>query len=369
MIDEIELQGDETALVKKRNNKQRIWFIIPPLLLLGGFGVWLLWPISNDVVEEARELADLPAATAPPIVPQADESTTDVPAAPETTTVEDPALAGPAYIPPAVDDTPISSEAPDLPVIDPFQTTPYDERRSRFQDALTASPIVEFEEIPTEDAVGQSGSPLESNDIPAEQYTLTPGAVIPSVLMQGINTDLPGIAVAQVSRDVYDSRTGTRLLIPRGSRVFGTYGSEPVVSDQRVLVSWERIDLPNGGVIDLGNVIGADQSGNAGLKDQIRRGTGKALTVTGLTSLITAGLTQAANANDPEVLRETGDGRFIQEPSYRAEATREVARQYGEIVAQIARRHLEQGTTLTIRPGYEFAIQIVEEISLNRYIR
>ncbi len=232
---------------------------------------------------------------------------------------------------------------------------------------FTASPIVPFEEISAEDAVGLTGSTLESNDAPAEQHTLTPGAVIPSVLMQGINTDLPGIAVAQVSRDVYDSRTGTRLLIPRGSRVFGTYGSEPVVSDERVLVSWERIDLPNGDVIDLGSVIGADQSGNAGLKDQVRRGTGKALTVTGLTSLITAGLTHAANANDPEVLRETGDGRFIQEPSYRTEATREVASQYGQIVGQIAQRHLDQGTTLTIRPGYEFAIQIAEEISLSPY--
>ena len=79
--------------------------------------------------------------------------------------------------------------------------------------------------------------------------------------MQGINTDLPGIALVHESRDVYDSKTGTRLLIHRGSRVFGRYGSELVVLHERVLVTWERIDLPNGDVIE------ADSSGHAGLKD------------------------------------------------------------------------------------------------------
>ena len=174
--------------------------------------------------------------------------------------------------------------------------------------------------------------------------------------MQGINTDLPGIALAQVSRDVYDSKTGTRLLIPRGSRVFGRYGSETVVSAERVLVTWERLDLPNGDVINLGDVISADPSGNAGLKDLIHRGMGRALTETGLTSLITAGLTYATNANDLGVLRETSQGRFVQEPSYESEATREIAHNYGEIVGQIAQRHLDRGTTLTIRPGYELVI-------------
>ena len=102
-------------------------------------------------------------------------------------------------------------------------------------------------------------------------------------------------------------------------------------------------------MIELDEVVGADQSGYAGLKDQVHRRTGRALTVTGLTSLITAGLTHAANANDPAILRESGAGQFVEEPSLSRDATREVARQYGDLVTQIAQGYLDRGPTLTIR--------------------
>ena len=367
MTDAIDLEGEETRTDQPRKSNRLVWFVLPPVLALGGLIIWLGWPDSEPIVELPEEREDIQAAIAPPIVPQSDEPGIDVPAASDTTVPEDPALVGPSYIPPATDDTPSFTESLPSPVIDPFQTSPDEERRSRLQDALNASPVIEVEEIVTVDEVEESTASGESEDVLERRHTLIPGAVIPAALLQGINTDLPGIAVAQVSRDVYDSISGTRLLIPRGSRIFGRYGSELVVSDERVLVTWERIDLPNGDAIKLGEVIGADPSGNAGLKDQVHRGTGKALTVTGLTSLITASLAYAADVSDPTVLRPTGDGGLVQEPSIAREATQEVSRQYGDIVAQVAQRHLDRGTTLTIRPGYEFVIQIAEEINLNPY--
>ncbi len=371
MSDSTELQGEEAPAVSTRSRKRFVLLIfIPAIVAIGGVIIWLMLSTAEDVVEEPiEELEEIAAATAPPIVPQTSEPTIDVPAVSDATTTEDLGTDGPLYIPPEVADVPSYTEPLDVPVIDPFQTTPYDEQRSRLQDALNASPVVDIQAIVAEEEESASvGSTPEQGSLNPKRYTLTPGAVIPSVLVQGINTDLPGIAVAQVSRNVYDSRTGARLLIPRGSRIFGTYGTDQQLSDQRVLVSWERIDLPNGKAIELERVIGADQSGNAGLSDQVHRRTGQALTVTGLTSLITAGLTYAAETKDPEVLQETSQGRFVQEPSYTGGATREIAEQYGNIVGQIAQRHLDQGPTLTIRPGYEFAIQIAEEISLTPYI-
>ena len=44
--------------------------------------------------------------------------------------------------------------------------------------------------------------------------------------MTGIHSDLPGELVAQVSRNVYDSETQQVLLIPRGTRLIGTYDEE-----------------------------------------------------------------------------------------------------------------------------------------------
>ena len=52
-------------------------------------------------------------------------------------------------------------------------------------------------------------------------YSLSVGSFIPANLISGINSDLPGAIIAQVSRNVYDTRTGNYLLIPQGTRLFG----------------------------------------------------------------------------------------------------------------------------------------------------
>ena len=47
--------------------------------------------------------------------------------------------------------------------------------------------------------------------------------MIPAVLVSGINSDLPGPILAQVSENVFDSASGKSLLIPQGSRLIGDY--------------------------------------------------------------------------------------------------------------------------------------------------
>ena len=367
MTETPDLQGEEATPGIEPNRKKLVLLLIPAVLVMGVIAIWVTWPTSNEVAEELKEREDLPAAKPPPIVPQVSERTIDVPSTIDAPSTEESPDNDPLYIPPAVEDIPVYSDTLELPAVNPFALTPHDERRSRLQHALNASPIVKVVPVDMEDEGEPQSATNDSVETHDESHALTPGAVIPSVLLQGINTDLPGIAVAQVSRDVYDSRTGTKLLIPRGSRIFGTYGSELQLSDQRVLVSWERIDLPNGKTITLESVVGADQSGNAGLQDQVHRRTRQALAVTGLTSLITSGLTHAANSDDPTALQETLEGRFVQEPSYAGEATREISQQYGNIVGQIAQRYLDQGPTRTIRPGYEFTIQLMAEVRLSPY--
>ena len=52
------------------------------------------------------------------------------------------------------------------------------------------------------------------------------GFVIPAIMISGINSDLPGQVMAQVSQNVYDTATGNHLLIPQGTRLIGAYSSE-----------------------------------------------------------------------------------------------------------------------------------------------
>ena len=48
-------------------------------------------------------------------------------------------------------------------------------------------------------------------------YEVKSGTVIPGVLITGMNSDLPGTVIGQVSENVYDSTEGKYLLIPQGT--------------------------------------------------------------------------------------------------------------------------------------------------------
>ena len=57
---------------------------------------------------------------------------------------------------------------------------------------------------------------------PPSPNTVVAGSVIPAVLVSGIDSDMPGPILAQVSENVFDSASGRSLLIPQGSRLIGT---------------------------------------------------------------------------------------------------------------------------------------------------
>jgi type IV secretion system protein VirB10 len=95
------------------------------------------------------------------------------------------------------------------------------------------------------------------------------GAVIPAVLETALNSDLPGYARALVSRDVR-SFDGSRILIPRGSRLVGQYKSGLQTGQTRMLIVWTRLLRPDGITIDLGSPT-TDDLGVAGLSGKVDR--------------------------------------------------------------------------------------------------
>src|SRR3546814_19086110 len=65
-------------------------------------------------------------------------------------------------------------------------------------------------------------------------------------IFTGINSDLPGLVIAQVTGNVYDTPTGRYLLIPQGARLIGKYDSVVAFGQSRALVIWNRIIMPDG---------------------------------------------------------------------------------------------------------------------------
>ena len=70
--------------------------------------------------------------------------------------------------------------------------------------------------------------------------------MIPAAIIAGIRSDLPGQVTAQVTENVYDSPTGKYLLVPQGSKLVGLYDSQISFGQDRVLLVWTRLLMPNG---------------------------------------------------------------------------------------------------------------------------
>lgn len=103
----------------------------------------------------------------------------------------------------------------------------------------------------------------EASRMAFPDQTLAQGSVIQAALQTAINSDLPGNVVAVVSEPV-PAFTGDRILIPRGSRLFGQYRSGIEVNQNRILILWTRILTPDGTSIDI-SAVGGDQLGRSGL--------------------------------------------------------------------------------------------------------
>lgn len=92
---------------------------------------------------------------------------------------------------------------------------------------------------------------------------ITQGKIIDAVLETAINSDLQGMLRAMVSRDVY-AETGDTVLIPKGSRLIGSYSFDSNVARARVNINWNRVIMPHG--IDIAiSSLSTDELGRAGI--------------------------------------------------------------------------------------------------------
>ncbi len=97
--------------------------------------------------------------------------------------------------------------------------------------------------------------------------TVTQGTLIPAVLETAIDTDVPGYVRAIVSVDVR-SFDGSRVLVPRSSRLIGQYKSGLQAGQKRAYVIWTRLIRPDGVSVNIGSpAIGF--SGETGLAGKV----------------------------------------------------------------------------------------------------
>lgn len=98
-------------------------------------------------------------------------------------------------------------------------------------------------------------------------FTVPQGAVIPAVLETALDSTRPGGVRAIVQRDVMGF-DGTRVLIPRGSRLYGEYGSDVGAGQKRALIRWTRLTRPDAVIVNLDSPA-ADPLGRAGVEGKV----------------------------------------------------------------------------------------------------
>ena len=114
---------------------------------------------------------------------------------------------------------------------------------------------------------GVGGAAAQAKPMTNPSTTVTQGTLIPAVLETAIDTNVPGFVRAVVSQDVR-SFDGTRVLVPRSSRLIGQYQSGLQNGQKRAYVIWQRVIRPDGASVNIASpAIGYD--GTTGLRGEV----------------------------------------------------------------------------------------------------
>lgn len=180
-------------------------------------------------------------------------------------------------------------------------------------------------------------------------WTLSAGTIIPASLVTGLNSDLPGTVIAQVTENVRDSATGRTVLVPQGARLIGSYDSSVAFGQRRALLVWQRIVFPDGSSIRLDNAPATDAGGYSGVEDAVDFHTWRLLTSVALSTLLGVGTELSFGSTESDLLRAV------------RESTQQNAARAGD---RITSRNLDVQPTLTVRPGWPLRAVIHKDLVL-----
>lgn len=189
---------------------------------------------------------------------------------------------------------------------------------------------------------------LTTNDIAS-------GTIISMTLKTGINTDLPGIIVAEVSQNIFDSLTGSVLLIPKGTRLIASYDSSISWGQKRALIAWTQLIRPDGFVLQLPGLPGVDKTGYSGYNDKVDNHTWDLIKAAFLSSVLDLAATEVTmQAKDADL------GALSQALTGFTNTLESAGQQY-------LKKQMNIQPTIKIRPGRTVKLLVNQTITLIPY--
>jgi type IV secretion system protein VirB10 len=229
------------------------------------------------------------------------------------------------------------------------------------KESLKAPPVAPTSSLSKEDAyLDKHGK--DSFELPIAVrdahvgHALYQGHVIRTVLLRGINSDLPGSILARVVSDVFDSVDGRIMLIPKGTVIYGDHSSEVSVGQTRMLVAADRMIFPNGKSASLQKSTVSDMTGYSGLEAKVDNHFFQMFG----TSLLVGAASWLMPVADQSTTSTTNGGATTSGGSI-------VAQALGGTTKAIAERNRMIKPTLKVGQGELFLITIGRDLVLPEY--
>jgi type IV secretion system protein VirB10 len=230
-------------------------------------------------------------------------------------------------------------------------------------NAYLSGPVGQYTNARTDGSVDQTTTALPANTnaddyiktgrtAARSPYQLTAGSVLPASLITGLDSEAPGIIVGQIREDVYDTKTGKYMLVPRGTRLVGVYKSGVAYGESRVLVTWRRMIFPDTTNIDLENMSGNDVEGYAGLGGTVDNHTGRIIGAALLSSVIATAY-QLTQPNQQSVFGYPTAGQI---------AEQQTSQQVTQVTNQLVQKQLNIPPTVYVPKGYPFLVIVDRDI-------
>jgi type IV secretion system protein VirB10 len=149
----------------------------------------------------------------------------------------------------------------------------------------------------------------QSEVIANPSNTVIQGTMIQAVMETAVSSELPGQVRAVISEDVH-SYDGTRILIPRGSKLIGRYRAGADIAQSRITIAWDRIIMPDDQTVTISS-FGGDELGRAGttgfVDTRFDERFGSAALISLINALPGAAAAQVDDDTGAEVLEDVGD--------------------------------------------------------------
>ncbi len=215
---------------------------------------------------------------------------------------------------------------------------------------------------------GGNGEPAELQVAPTTlaSYLRKPdtlllrGAYLRCVLETHIVTDVPGFTSCVITEPVY-SVNGKRLLLPKGSKLSGSYGGS--ATGPRVAVIWDRITTPTGLDVTMSSP-GVDNLGGAGHPGDYNAHWASRIASSLMISLLADAFKYAAAENGPEQTSVSNNGTIVSQP-YESATARTMER--------LANRALDESMnrppTVTINQGTVLNVYVAKDVDFSAVLQ